>query len=126
MEVKNLQNELADVPVNAQSGIKLVKMTGDEHISVYAAEILPKTRLNPHYHLKGIETYQVLQGKGLMKIGRLVNGSPIWDETFEAVEGDFFSILENQVHQISNETEQILKMIFSCPESHVGDDRHFI
>jgi len=126
MLVKNINSELKDAPIDDKAGIKLVKITGDDEISIYAADISPNTSLNPHYHKVGIETYQILEGKGLMKIGELKNDKVQWTETFEASEGDCFSISEYTVHQIINHTNYNLRAIFSCASSHVGDDRYFV
>ena len=126
MEVTNIFSALIQAPVDPDAGIRLIKMTGDTAISIYAAEIDPNTELLPHYHLKGIETYQVLAGKGLMKTGELKGESFEWTNSFEAIEGDCFSIPEKVVHQIINHMDEKLRLIFSCPESHVGSDRYFV
>lgn len=126
MEINNIFSELAITSLDNNSGIKLVKLTGDKDISLYAADIAPKTELRPHYHKFGIETYQILKGEGVMKIGRLKNGKADWTETFTAKLGDCFSIEEGLVHQILNNSDSPLLVVFSCPESHVGSDRFFI
>ena len=126
MEIKNIAIALDRAPLDEKAGIKLVKMTGNDELSVYAADISPNTSLNPHYHKVGIETYQILEGKGLMKVGKLVNDYVDWEETFEAVTGDCFSIPAGTVHQIINQSDVNLRAIFSCPASHVGHDRYFV
>ena len=112
--------------MDAQTGIKLIKMTGNSNISVYAAEIAPDTELRPHYHQQGIETYQILSGKGIMRIGDLRDGFISWRPDIEVTRGACFSIEEYWVHQIVNHTSEKLLAIFSCPESHVGADRFFV
>jgi mannose-6-phosphate isomerase-like protein (cupin superfamily) len=126
MEKRNIKNELHKADLDVHAGIKLIKLTGDENISVFAAEISPNTELNPHFHLKGIEIYQIYKGKGLMKIGNRINNSVEWVETAEVNEGDCFSIGEGVVHQIINDSENSLQAIFSCRESHIGKDRFFV
>lgn len=127
MEIKNINFALENASMDKAAGIKVVKMTGNTDISVFAAEIAPNTTLNPHYHTKGIETYQILEGKGLMKIGDLSSGTTVnWVESFEAIAGDCFSIPENTVHQLINNTNSRLRAIFSCPSDHLGNDRFFI
>ena len=69
MEIKNINKELLKATVDKGSSIKLAKLTGDEKISIFIAEVLPKSILNPHYHKSGIETYQIFKGNGIMKIG---------------------------------------------------------
>lgn len=126
MEIKNINQELSKVEIDEKTGIKVTFMTGDSNISVYAAEIAPKTELNPHYHMIGIETYQVLEGNGMMKVGDFQNNTVRWTETFEVKQGDCFSISSSKVHQIINNSDKSLKTIFTCPSDHLGQDRFFI
>lgn len=126
MKIKNIFTELENSLMDNKAGIRLIKLTGDKEISVYAADIAPKTELRPHYHKLGIETYQILQGEGVMKIGNLENDKVTWIDIFTAKAGDCFSIEEGLIHQIINESEKELLVVFSCPESHVGDDRFFV
>ena len=126
MDVKNITTELKKAPLDPKAGIKLVKLTGDKNISVFAAEIAPRTELNPHIHEHGNETYQILYGSGKMKIGQRKNNSVLWDEIFNVETGDCYSVNEGQVHQIINESDSLLLVVFSCPEAHLGDDRTFI
>lgn len=126
MKIKNINEELSKVEIDDKTGIKVTFMTGDSNISVYAAEIAPKTELNPHYHKIGIETYQVLEGYGIMKVGEFQNDTVCWTETFEVKEGDCFSILSPKIHQIINQSDKSLKTIFTCPSDHLGQDRFFV
>lgn len=126
MEIKNIFTELKKSAMDSKAGIKLVKLAGDKDISVYAADIAPKTELKPHYHKFGIETYHILQGEGVMKIGTLEAQKITWTDIFTVKVGDFFSIEEGLIHQIINESNQALLAVFSCAESHVGNDRFFV
>jgi mannose-6-phosphate isomerase-like protein (cupin superfamily) len=126
MNTKNIKTELQNAPLDKNAGIKLIKLTGDENISVYAAEIAPQTELNPHFHLHGIETYQIFKGNGIMKVGNKVNSSVEWIESVNVQEGDCFFINEGSVHQLINNTREPLQAVFSCSELHLGQDRHFI
>ena len=125
MEVKNIAEELSKVEIDNKTGIKITLMTGDFNISVFAAEIAPNTELNPHYHKIGIETYQVLEGHGTMKVGDYKNDTVHWTDTFEVKQGDCFSISSPKVHQIINTSDQVLRTIFTCPLDHLGQDRYF-
>jgi mannose-6-phosphate isomerase-like protein (cupin superfamily) len=126
MNIKNIKTELQNAPLDKNAGIKLIKLTGDENISVYAAEIAPRTKLNPHFHTHGIETYQIFKGNGIIKIGKRINSTIEWIESINVQEGDCFFINEESVHQLINDTREPLQAIFSCPEAHLGKDRFFI
>ena len=126
MNIVNIDLELKEALIDDATGVKLVKITGDFNISVYAAEIAPKTELNPHYHKVGIETYQVLEGCGVMKVGEYEDNAVRWTDSFEVRKGDCFTITSPKVHQIINTTDQNLKTIFTCPSDHLEQDRYFI
>ncbi|TCO02440.1 cupin domain-containing protein [Natronoflexus pectinivorans] len=126
MKVKNIDEELSKVEIDSKTGIKVTLMSGDSNISVFAAEIAPKTKLNPHYHKIGIETYQVLEGCGMMKVGDYKDNRIHWTDSFEVKKGDCFTISSSLVHQIINNSDKILKTIFTCPSDHLGQDRYFV
>lgn len=126
MNIKNINDELKNAPLDTQAGIRLIKLTGDKQNSVFAAEILPQKALNAHFHEHGIENYQILRGKGLMKVGIIENNAVVWLEKASVRAGDYYSITEGEVHQIANDSDEKLVAIFSCPESHLGSDRIFI
>ncbi len=126
MEIKNILQELKNAPVDKGSNIKHAKLTGDENLSIFAAEVNPRSHLNPHYHKNGIETYQIYSGSGIMKTGTLDGISVTWKNSDVVTQGDFFSIPENTVHQIVNDADNALILIFSCPAEHLSSDRHFV
>jgi mannose-6-phosphate isomerase-like protein (cupin superfamily) len=126
MEIRNIVSEIKNAPIDIGSSIKIIKLTGNDELSIFAAEIAPKSKLNPHFHKNGIETYQIFQGNGVMKIGELLNDTVNWIESIGVKQGDCFTIIEKSVHQLINEEETPLLVIFSCPASHLTDDRHFV
>jgi mannose-6-phosphate isomerase-like protein (cupin superfamily) len=126
MDIVNIDLELKEALTDDVTGVKLVRITGDSEISIYAAEIAPNTALKPHYHKNGIEIYQVLNGCGTMKVGNYENNLAIWEDSFEVTSGDCFSISASKVHQIINNSDKVLRTIFTCPVDHLGQDRFFI
>lgn len=126
MKKTNLFDALKDAQMDDYAGIKIVKLSGDASLSFYVADIAPHTQLTPHYHKEGIDAYHILKGTGTMRTGPFVEGAFEWTEKFTAHEGDCFHIDPNIVHQILNETDETLVLVFACPESHVSTDRHFV
>lgn len=126
MEIKNISEEMLNAPVDSGANIKIVKLTGNDTLGVFAAEIAPKSGLNPHYHKYWIETYQIFKGTGIMKIGELAQDAINWLEEFSVKDGDCFTIAEGSIHQLINDAELPLQVVFSCPVSHLTHDRHFI
>lgn len=126
MDIQNIFQRIHEAPLDPQTGIRITRIIGDEHFSLFAAEIAPQTKLRPHYHESGIEIYQILEGTGTMKTGRQENGTTVWSEEFPVTKGDCFTIAEGMVHQLANPGTQPLSAAFVCPPSHLGDDRFFV
>ena len=76
MEIKNVYKELERVTADEKAGIKVDKLTGDDSVSVFVAEIAEQKWVKPHYHQKGVEIYHILDGRGLMKIGQAGRAGP--------------------------------------------------
>ena len=69
--------------------------------------LLPGQTLGGHYHQEVEETFYVAQGKGTF----VINGKEI-----AAVEGDVFRLEPEDRHDIRNEGDQPLRLIFiKCP-----------
>lgn len=126
MDVFNLYHLLDHAGIDEKTGIRIELVTGDDQFSFYVAEIFPETRLKAHYHTRGIELYQILEGTGIMKIGTRTGDSVTWDEELTVGKGDCFTIPQGRVHQLGNMTDQPLVAGFTCPPSHLGDDRFFL
>lgn len=69
--------------------------------------LLPGQKLGGHYHEQVEETFYVLQGQGIFT----VNG-----RDYPAREGDAFRMESEDRHDIRNESNQPLKLVFiKCP-----------
>ena len=123
IEVKNIFEELINAPLDEKVGIKVTKITGDEFISVYSAEIAPFKKVGAHFHNSGIEIYHIVSGNGKMHTGFINNGMVDWAEAVEIKSGDCFTISEKEVHQLENTGAERLVALFICRTSHLGDDR---
>jgi mannose-6-phosphate isomerase-like protein (cupin superfamily) len=126
MDIVNLFMRVQEAPLDPKTGIRITRITGDDKYSFFAAEILPKTRLRPHYHNQGIELYQILEGDGTMRTGTITGNVVQWDEEFSVTTGDCFTIAEGMVHQLANDGAGKLLAAFVCPPAHVGTDRFFV
>lgn len=126
MDIANIFRSVYEAPLDPKTGIRITRITGDENYSFYAAEIVPGTKLRPHYHEHGIELYQILEGTGTMKTGKKTESGIVWDNEFDVGKGDCFTIDEGMVHQLANPGTTRLLAAFVCPPAHVGDDRFFV
>ena len=118
-----LKNVVADPKVN----IKIAKLTGNDSFSLYVTEIPANGKVGAHFHKEGLETYEILSGKGMMYIGTpLADNAVEWHTPVEVNGGDFFTIPNGMVHQLKNPFEEKLVLVFGCPESHLGTDRTIV
>jgi len=69
--------------------------------------LLPGQKLGGHYHHEVEETFHVSQGRGTF----VINGAE-----YPAVEGDAFRMEPTDGHDIRNDSDQPLKLVFiKCP-----------
>ena len=52
-DVKNIYDILAEAPEDKLTGVKLVRLSCGESVSLFAAELESGAVLREHYHLKG-------------------------------------------------------------------------
>jgi mannose-6-phosphate isomerase-like protein (cupin superfamily) len=127
MEIKNIYKELDRVTPDEKAGIKVDRLTGDDNVSVFVAEIAEQKWVKPHYHQKGVEIYQILEGNGRMKVGKAEGPDKVaWESEFPVEKGDCFSIPEKTVHQLVNTGTVRLCALFICSPSHLSTDRFFV
>jgi mannose-6-phosphate isomerase-like protein (cupin superfamily) len=124
MEVKNWQSVLAQAIQDNAVGISIAYLSGNEEFSMYVTEIKPNSQVGAHYHSKGVEIYQILEGQGVIHIGEPLKDAQVaWVEEVIVKKGDFFTILPGQVHQLKNPYKEKLVLVFGCPSDHLSSDR---
>jgi mannose-6-phosphate isomerase-like protein (cupin superfamily) len=112
-----------------KTGISHEVIKGDSSLRFHAA-LIPQ-QVNAHYHLVGPEDYSVLSGSGVMLFGKVESDGAAgvlvkkWLE-LPVSAGDSFTIPAGYAHQLCRVGEESLAIVFSCPDSHLGDDRYFI
>jgi mannose-6-phosphate isomerase-like protein (cupin superfamily) len=119
----NLYEALKTAPIDPAVGIRVVQLTGEESFSLYGAEIAPRKRIAAHYHALGHETYQIMEGKGIMALGKWREEGVVWEEPFAVTVGDCFTVAEGQVHQLINTSDAPLLAVCGCARSHLTTDR---
>ncbi len=122
------RSALNGVQPDPVAGIRHAPITGDPLWRLHVAEIA--TRVNSHYHSSGAETYEVVAGHGLLHCGQ-IEGTPAslsikWDSPIEVKTGDAFSIPANCVHQLERNSNDLLIILFACPDDHLSADRHLV
>ena len=105
-------------------GISLIQIAGDSQLGLYSARIAPSKKVTAHYHKEGLETYQIVEGSGVMHTGTIgKDGNVEWRESKEVKKGDAFSVFAGEVHQLENTGDTELIAVFACPASHLSTDR---
>lgn len=128
MEKENINN--FDAVVNQASfdqdvNIAIGQLTHDAEICFYGAHMKADSKVSCHYHKHGEEIYHIISGHGEIHLADIdSNHTTSHYRSFAVKEGDTFSIPRNTAHQLKAKTD--LRLLFSCPQAHVKDDRHII
>lgn len=108
-------------------GIRIVKVTGDEPMGLYVAELEPHRSVTAHYHRAGSEIYQIVQGEGKIHTGVPSSDDAVaWNTPVDVRSGDCFTVQEREVHQLENTGSSPMIAIFVCPAAHIGHDRFIV
>lgn len=126
MKISNITENLNKVVKDKNVGVKLTRLTGDETTTVFAIELENGQSIPAHYHKEGIETYFILNGKGLVKIGSMKNDIVEWETQKAVGTGDCFTIYPKEVHEFRNLEEETLRIIATAPLNHSENDRYFV
>lgn len=125
--VKNIYKEVNTGNKDSTVGISLAHLTGNDDFSLYCTEISLNNRVGAHYHSKGTEFYQILEGEGYIYFGTSNLAKSVnWEKPKKVTKGDFFMVEEGQVHQLHNKTEEKLVVIVGCPKTHITTDRTMV
>jgi mannose-6-phosphate isomerase-like protein (cupin superfamily) len=123
MDVIDWTAELDKGVYDSSVGIKILKLAGDAGFSTYLTEIAPGVAINAHYHRHGDEHYHIVSGRGEMRLVDVATGAA---RSHVVAERCSFVVPANTQHQLSNTGAVPLVLMFSCPASHLGEDRHFL
>ena len=108
-------------------GIRIVRVTGDDHMGLYVAELGAHCSVTAHYHKNSSEIYQIAHGEGTIHTGLLsCNDSVTWNRSVELKSGDCFTVKEGEVHQLENTGSESMIACFVCPAAHIGHDRFIV
>lgn len=123
MKIINWNDYLNDAIYDEAVGIRIKKLMGERNFSTYITEILPDKFVKAHYHKKGAEHYHIMSGTGEITLTNLTTRKK---EKKRVEKYHSFSVPENTIHSLKNIGKEPLLLIFSCPESHLDEDRHTV
>jgi mannose-6-phosphate isomerase-like protein (cupin superfamily) len=125
--VTNFIGHLVTAQEDPAVGIRIVKVTGDDPMGLYVAELGVHCLVTAHYHKSGIEIYQIVQGEGRIHMGLPAgNDSVTWNTSADLKSGDCFTVPEGYVHQLENNGPEPMIACFVCPAAHIGHDRFIV
>ncbi|MHC1719434.1 MAG: cupin domain-containing protein [Clostridiaceae bacterium] len=125
MKIQNINLLFASLIQDEKSDVQMLPLT-EGAMSLILAELKTNKKLPAHYHSEGTEIYQIISGEGTVEFGELQNGNVLWGDRLKIKEGDVFEVMPYIVHRLSNYGNEVLRMIFFAPSSHMGSDRTFI
>ena len=126
-KVNNFFELVKTARIDQAVGIRIVKVTGDDHRGLYVAELEPHRSVTAHYHRTGTEIYQIIQGEGKIHTGVPTSDDVVvWNTSVDVRSGDCFTVQEGQVHQLENTGSLPMIVIIVCPAAHIGHDRFMV
>lgn len=122
MKIESWEALIDSCNFDEKVGIKIAKLNGDDQFSTFISVIEPKKAVSPHYHKYGDEYYHIISGSGEIKLKDMSTNE---EKSYEVKQYESFTVKENTMHQLINTGSEPLILMFSCPKSHLNDDRYF-
>jgi mannose-6-phosphate isomerase-like protein (cupin superfamily) len=127
-------DSVAGIVIAPLTELGSIKALDGQEYKFYVARIYPKGQkssnghVNPHFHTKGDEPYQILVGEGKMHIGTIDKDGKtiIWTPATSKKSGDVIIVKAGEVHSFEVNKKAPVDFIFACPDGHLDDkDRFF-
>lgn len=118
---------LAGANIDQSVGIQIAALMESDGKGTYVTVLPPGASVNPHYHTHGDEEYHIISGKGVIRL-LSVDAMRAGDEWHcqQVTARNSFTISANVIHQLVNDGDEPLTLIFTCPLSHLKDDRFVV
>ncbi len=125
---KQPQRQLLLTHNDPSVGIKIVPVSTIGGVGTYATSIDPGKFVNPHFHPRGDEKYQIMSGNGEIRLLTTTEasvGREVPDST-PVRAGDSFTISEGCMHQLVNTGTENLVLIFQCTADHLTTENRVL
>jgi len=127
LNVINFFEHVKTAKIDPAVGIRIAKVTGDDLMGLYVAELGPHRSVTAHYHQDGSEIYQIVHGEGKIHTGVPMSDDVVaWNTSVWVRSGDCFTVQEGEVHQLENTGSLPMIAIIVCPAAHIGHDRFIV
>jgi mannose-6-phosphate isomerase-like protein (cupin superfamily) len=125
--VENFFELIKTARTDPSVGIRIIKVTGDDLMGLYVAELESHSSVTAHYHRAGSEIYQIVHGEGKIHTGVTLSDDVVaWNAPADVRSGDCFTIQEREVHQLENTGSLPMIAIIICQAAHIGHDRFIV
>ena len=122
MKIHSWESMLNKANHDSKVGIKIAKLNEYNGISTFLTTLDVGKSVTPHFHKEGVEHYHIIQGHGTLHLKNMLDGTT-YSLSIKAHQS--FTIEENILHQLTNNGQSQLVLMFSCPETHLDIDRYF-
>lgn len=127
ISIVDWQTELSCANTDEHVGIRIATLLEVNGKGTYITVIPPGSSVNPHYHQKGTEEYHIISGSGVIRLLPVDTTKKDFQLVCKQVKAqNSFIIPPNVIHQLINNGKEQLVLIFSCPFSHLKDDRFIV
>lgn len=110
-----------DRRMDETAGIRIATVLDDPVNAYYITDIAPGRSVNPHFHCQGDEVYIILGGAGVIHTWGAEEPSSVESQAIGS--GSIFRIPPKTAHQLENNGEEPLILLFACAPDHLGSDR---
>jgi oxalate decarboxylase/phosphoglucose isomerase-like protein (cupin superfamily) len=119
--------ELSCASFDKKVGIQIATLLESKGKGTYITVIPPGSSVNPHYHTNGDEEYHIISGNGVVRLLPVEAKNKDFQLICKQVKSqNSFIIPPNVIHQLINNGDGPLTLIFSCPLSHLKEDRFVV
>lgn len=128
--ITNVHARLSEAHVDPTANIRIARLgyatiNGDT-VEYSVAEI--RDQVAPHVHMRGDESYLVLEGTGDMFIGKVEKHAetPAWGIPSKVSSGDAFTIPAKHAHCLKRTGSEPLLILFFGAPSNLAEDRTIV
>lgn len=124
ISIINWDNEISCANFDETVGIKIATLLESKGRGTYITILSPGSSVKPHYHKSGDEEYHIISGSGVIRLSPVDPSNKEFKLVCKYVRAkNSFIIPSNVIHQLINNGEEPLALLFSCPLSHLNEDR---
>lgn len=127
ISIVDWSQELSCANFDKKVGIQIATLLESNGKGTYITVIPPGSSVTPHYHTNGDEEYHIISGCGVIRLLPVEAKNKDFQLVCKQVKAqNSFIIPANLIHQLINNGDVPLTLIFSCPLAHLKEDRFVV